>query len=417
MKPYPKYKDSSIEWIGKIPEHWDVEQLKWNTTFEYGVSLSSEARKDGDIPVFGSNGITGFHDAAITKSPCLIIGRKGSFGKVNWSDKECFPIDTTYYVDQTKTINNLRWLYYILLNLRLDQFSRDTGVPGLNREDAYQNFLPLPPISEQTAIAAFLDRKTAEIDKLIANKQKLIGLYEEKKQAIIKQSVTKGLDPDASMKDSGIEWLGEIPEHWEVKKLKWVTKNILTGKTPSSTNPSYYNGNINWFSPGDFNDEIVLSNSTRKITSLAISEAGISMYPANSILLIGIGATLGKVGLIKDSGTSNQQINAIICDSDFILPYYGLYFLYVHKQVIISHSNSATLAILNQSHTKELIVTVPPINEQNAIVKHIEITYGKIDQIIEKLEKQVVLYQEYRTALISEVVTGKVKVAEENQCQ
>jgi len=141
-KPYPKYKDSSIEWIGKIPEHWDVEQLKWNTTFEYGVSLSSEARKDGDIPVFGSNGITGFHDAAITKSPCLIIGRKGSFGKVNWSDKECFPIDTTYYVDQTKTINNLRWLYYILLNLRLDQFSRDTGVPGLNREDAYQNFYP-----------------------------------------------------------------------------------------------------------------------------------------------------------------------------------------------------------------------------------------------------------------------------------
>jgi type I restriction enzyme S subunit len=164
-----------VEWIGEIPEHWNLNRLKWVSKLEYGDSLAVVDRESGgDIPVYGSNGIAGFHNRAITKSPCLVIGRKGSYGKVNWSDGACFPIDTTYYIDKNKTVNNLRWLFYLLPKLGLDLFSRDTGVPGLNREDAYQKELPIPPIDEQTAIANYLDEKTAKIDSLVEKKKKMI---------------------------------------------------------------------------------------------------------------------------------------------------------------------------------------------------------------------------------------------------
>jgi type I restriction enzyme S subunit len=133
MKPYPKYKPSGVEWIGDIPEHWVICSVKYITKFLYGASLKDEARVPGEVPVYGSNGVVGFHNTAITKSPCIVIGRKGSFGKLQFSYQECFPIDTTYFIDQTATKNNLKWLYYLLCTLRLDAYSKDSAVPGLAR--------------------------------------------------------------------------------------------------------------------------------------------------------------------------------------------------------------------------------------------------------------------------------------------
>ena len=230
MKPYPKYKDSGVEWIGEVPEGWEIKRLKWICNFLYGESLSAQNREYGNIPVYGSNGIVGYHNRSITEKPCIIVGRKGSFGKVSFSNEKCYPIDTTYYIDCTSTKNHLCWLNYLLPLLKMDEFSRDSAVPGLNREDAYQNVVPLPSLHEQTAIAAYLDRKTAQIDNLISRKQKLIELLKEERTAIINQAVTKGLNPDVPMKDSGIEWLGEVPEWWEVLRLKWVC-NFLYGKS------------------------------------------------------------------------------------------------------------------------------------------------------------------------------------------
>lgn len=124
MKSYEKYKPTRVEWIGEIPEHWTVKRLKTLSKLEYGESLAVISREEGDIPVFGSNGITGFHTSSITNAPCIVVGRKGSYGKINWSAKECFPIDTTYYIDNSKTDQHLRWLYYILPNLGLDLFQK-----------------------------------------------------------------------------------------------------------------------------------------------------------------------------------------------------------------------------------------------------------------------------------------------------
>src|SRR5438876_3385491 len=119
-KSYPEYKDSGVEWLGEIPVHWDVVRLKYLARVNYGDSLPAEARQEGEVPVFGSNGSVGFHSQPNTVGPVLVIGRKGSFGKINYSDQPCFAIDTTYYIDARNSRADLRWLFYVLLLLRLD---------------------------------------------------------------------------------------------------------------------------------------------------------------------------------------------------------------------------------------------------------------------------------------------------------
>ncbi len=190
LDPNAPMKDSGIEWLGEIPEHWEVANLKRITQFLYGNSLSNENRLDGNVPVYGSNGITGYHNQSITDAPCIIIGRKGSFGKINYSDICCFPIDTTYFVDKSATIHNVRWLFYSLQTLELDGFSKDSAVPGLSREDAYSKVMLLPPINEQQSIVDFLEGETERIDVAISKAEKQIELLTEYRTALISEAVT-----------------------------------------------------------------------------------------------------------------------------------------------------------------------------------------------------------------------------------
>ena len=187
-------KDSGVEWLGKIPEGWEVLRLKNVARFSYGDSLAANDRIPGDYDVYGSNGIVGQHERPNTKAPCLIIGRKGSFGKVAYSEKPCFTIDTTYFVDSTLTKNHLRWLYYCLQWLRLDSFTKDSAVPGIAREDAYENLVLFCPKDEQRAIAAFLDRETARIDGLIKKVKESIDLLREYRTALVSAAVTGKID-------------------------------------------------------------------------------------------------------------------------------------------------------------------------------------------------------------------------------
>ena len=194
LNPNVKMKDSGVEWIGEIPEHWDVIKLKYVTKLVYGDSLPTENREEGEVDVFGSNGKVGTHNVANTISPVIIVGRKGSYGKVTYSDKKCFAIDTTYYIDNRCTKSNIKWLYYSLMVLELDKNSQDTGVPGLSREYAYNKYVPVPTVNEQVAIANFLDQKTAEIDDLIFDIYTQIQKLKEYRQSLISEAVTGKID-------------------------------------------------------------------------------------------------------------------------------------------------------------------------------------------------------------------------------
>jgi type I restriction enzyme, S subunit len=435
MEQYEKYKDSGVEWIGEIPEGWEVGLLKRYCNVTDGSHFSPKSQLTGRpyvsvkdvgvnyINLDNCNKISEDDFVSLMNNGCspkvgdVLLTKDGTIGRaaVVTEEYKQFVVLSSLGIlsPRNKVCSNFLYLY-LISGTNIDQMYSTIHGSALTRLtiDKINNLIFVCPSKpDQTAIANYLDRKTAEIDELIAQKERLIELYEEEKSAIINQAVTKGIDPDVRLKDSGVDWLGEIPEGWEVKKLKYLVEDIITGKTPPSSNAKFYNGDVNWFAPGDFNAEIELFDSKKKITDYAVEASGMKIFPEHTILLVGIGATVGKMGITKCTGTSNQQINAIIVKEDIINPHFALYFLLSFKTAIIRLANAATLPIFNQSQTKSFEIFIPDIDKQIAIVHHIETETARIDVKIAKTKKIIELQKEYRTALISEVVTGKIKVA------
>ena len=396
-KPYPSYKPSGVEWLGAIPTHWEVRRLKSICRFAYGDSLPAEARANENIPAYGSNGVVGFHSFPNTNGPCLIIGRKGSFGKVHYSSGPAFAIDTTFFVDSRNTDANIRWLYYLLESLQLDAVSKDSAVPGLSRDDAYQQVGSYPPLAEQRAIAAFLDRETAKIDALISKKERLIELLQEKRTALINHTVTKGLNPDAPMKDSGIEWLGAIPAHWNVQRLRYLAK-LKTGDR--DTVDRQVDGQYPFF---------VRSQTVERIDSWSVE--------GEAVLTAGDGVGVGKVfHYINGKFNYHQRVYMFSNFRSIIGKFFFHYFKATLRYEVLQGTAKSTVDSLRLPMLQDFAVVVPPISEQRAIVTLLENEAAKLDALIGKVREAVELLQELRTALISATVTGKIDVREETVC-
>ncbi len=295
ISKYGKYKDTGIEWIGEIPENWDVKKIKHRCYVKGRVGWkglkSSEFLTDGfSYLVTG----TDFKNDTVDWDNCyhideerynedpyiqlqnedLLITKDGTIGKlavVTNLDKPACLNSGIFVVRSIKDDFSTRFLLWVLKSSIFTDFNGLTAY-GSTIQHLYQNVFfefafAFPPVNTQISIADYLQKKTAEIDHIIANKQKLIALYEEEKQAIINQVVTKGLDPNLKMKDSGVEWLGEIPEHWEQKNLKYLAR-VQTGGTPKIQNAKmdyFADSTINWYTPSDFYNDGVLEDSNRKI--------------------------------------------------------------------------------------------------------------------------------------------------------
>jgi len=407
LKQYPKYKDSGIKWIGKIPEGWEVGRIKFVAHVYSGTDGKDD---DGNFPLYGANGIIGKCEKPTFKKEKVIIGRVGSSGEINYAQGYYCVSDNALVVDNTKEALS-RYLFYFLTTIDFLIDVTLNAQPLLTATNVKNKWLFLPPLPEQLQIVEYLDEKTTKINTLIEKDKKLIALLKEKRTALINHAVTKGLDPNVKLKDSGIQWIGKIPEGWEVKKIKFVSNKVITGKTPPTDNYAYYdNGNINWFTPSDLGNNLILKKSSKKITPLAILKNKVNKYNPNTVLLVGIGATLGKVGIITDTGTSNQQINAIEFNEIKLYPKYGLYYFYGYKDALISLSNASTIGIFNQTQTANFIIIVPPLPEQTAIANYLDKTTSKIDKTIKLIEKKINLLEEYKKSLIHHVVTGKMDV-------
>lgn len=439
-KPYPKYKNSNIPWLGEIPEHWEVMRAKtigWfngSTVDKKIIEGESLVRIVNFTDVFNNKSLE-IHNKNFMKvsaKPSQIVSFNLKIGDVLFtpSSEDRFDIGRSNVVKYSDVsllysyhLIRLRFLKDIDINFKKYLFNNkfifqyfSSECTGTTRQilvrDKFKNTpIILPPFEEQTSIARFLDYKLAKINRFIRKKKQLITLLNEQKAAIINQAVTKGLDPNVKMKDSGIEWLGEIPEHWEVRKLKYVAK-VNTGKTPkieSSLVDFFENGTVDWFTPGDFGNEGILSDSNRKINELAINDSQISLYPEKTVFMVGIGGTIGKIGICFDESSCNQQINALIFNN-LIEPLYAYYFLKTQKHQIDLLADFTTLPILNQSKTKDIIFVYPKKDEQQQIVSYIEKETEIINTTISTIEKEIALVEEYKTALIAEAVTGKIDV-------
>jgi len=325
---------------------WPTAKLGDVLSLEYGRSLRKDARdSEGSIPVAGSNGIDGWHNKALVKGPGIVVGRKGSVGKVTWFDKDFWPIDTTYYV-KPKIKCELRWIYYLLIFLQLDRLSIVTGVPGLNRNDAYKLSFGLPPLSEQHRIVEILDqadalrKKRAEADAKAA--RILFALF-----------IKSFGDPLTN------------PMGWQEVTLGSCC-DIVTGNTPSTKKAEYYGKDILWACPADLENQILVTRTEKMLSTSGGKVARI--VPQKSVLVVCIGATLGKVALAGTKMAINQQINAVL-PSDILLPE----FLYVQFSLLADRFRAAatksTLPILNKSRFSSQKVLCPPKDKQKAFVR------------------------------------------------
>lgn len=440
MSKYETYKPSGIDWIGEVPKHWQVKRLKNIVLNDIGGLWGDEPADDEndiivlrvadfdrtnsriiDNPEFTYRNIRASQlEGRLIKQGDILLEKSGGgeqqpVGKAVLFDKD-FRAVTSNFINKIETIPSVNnhfalylfdALYYNNINVR--NIKQTTGIQNLDNTGFFSENISLPPTAEQLTIANYLDDQTQKIDLLIANKKGQAEKLKELRQIEINNAVTKGLNPNAEIKDSGIDWLGEVPKHWAVKRLKNVSNFIQTGITPPSEKSEYYDGDIPWYGPSGFNGDTILSNPAKYITQKAIEDNEAKLFPIDCIFMIGIGATIGKVGIIKEPSSCNQQLN-IVNFKSYVSPDFGVYLLKTYENIIIKIANFSTLPIYNQVQTGNLKFLLPPKEEQLQIAKYLQERTAAIDKLIINIDAQIEKLQELRKIKIYEAVTGKIKV-------
>ncbi len=432
MKRYDSYKDSRIEWIGEIPEHWHIKKIKHRCYVKARVGWKG-LKADEFLTEGYSYLVTGsdFDGSVVDWKNCyqideerynedpyiqlrdedLLVTKDGTIGKlaiVHDLDKPACLNSGIFVVRSTNKDFTTEFLFWILKSKIFNQFNEYTSY-GSTIQHLYQNIFvefsfPFPNHQEQTAIASFLDRKTAEIDQLIADKKRLIGFYEEEKTAIINQAVTKGINPNVKMKDSGIDWLGEIPEHWEVSRMKNIC-SVRQGlqipiekRLTIQAENSFEYVTIKSINNPEYPKEYIESPSKNVICS------------SDDILMARTGATGEPIINVK--GVFHNNFFLIDYDREIVDRMFLYYFLKNSriKEYLLLVAGTTTIPDLNHGDFYNTPFFRFSIKEQKIIVNHIESECIRMDAQIIRTKKLIDLLTEYRTTLISEVVTGKIKV-------
>ena len=413
LKPYPEYKDSGVESLGDVPTHWKVLRLKQMCRFAYGDSLADHVRREGAVAVFGSNGRVGFHESANTKAPCIVIGRKGSFGKINYSPDAVFAIDTTFFVDSRFSSANIRWLFFLLGLLHLDDVTRDSAVPGLDRDDAYRRVGVLPPLPEQAAIVRFLDHADRRIRRYIRAKEKLIALLEEQKQSSIQQAVTGQIDvrtgkPYPAYKDSVVVWLGSVPAHWETRRLKTVLRPVDQRSVDGSETLLSLRRDHGVVIYAEHFSRPAQADSLVGFKQVVPGQLVVNRLQANNGLIFC--STLG--GLVSPDYSVFERKTAVQTRYLSDLLRTSPYRAHFRRQSTGLGTGTAGFLRVYDDDFLATPVALPSSAEQAAIAAYVDRHVADVATLADRVERQVDIIREYRTRLIADVVTGKLDVQE-----
>ncbi|MFA0160011.1 restriction endonuclease subunit S [Vibrio splendidus] len=430
-KAYSEYKESNYEWLGDVPSHWDVTYSKWlfserNNKANRSDEMLTASQKYGVIPqklfmkleqqkvVQVQKG----HDILKqVKRNDFVISMRSFQGGIEFCEYNG-AVSSAYVPLEPKNELSLSYFKYLFKSKPYIQaLQATTNLVRDGQALRYNNFLqaklPIPQHNEAEKIGSFLDHETAKIDILITKQEKLIELLKEKRQAVISHAVTKGLNPDASMKDSGVEWLGEVPEHWGVTRFKFLCENIIAGPFGSSiTKDMYVKSGFRVYGqeqviPNDFNigDYFI---SAEDYLSLA-------RYKVNTgDVLISCVGTFGKVAVFPptaQAGIINPRLIKTKIHKDSS-PYFIREYL---KSVTVAKqfdqfSRGGTMGVINIAILNEIVSTKPPYAEQFEICDFIKVEKSKFSLLLNRCEKQIALLKERKTALISAAVTGKIDV-------
>jgi type I restriction enzyme S subunit len=344
-------------------------------------------------------------------APSVVVGRKGSHGKVVWAEQGGYCIDTALFVDRRDTNGDLRYLFYLLQSLRLDEKSKDSAVPGLDRNDAHNKSVPSFNLPTQKAIADFLDRETARIDQLIEKKQRMAELLEEKRKSTIARLILGG---SVARDDQSAPWLAWMPDHWRAMPLTQLVA-FYGGATPSKDEPAFWEGDIPWISPKDMKREI-LRDSEDHISCEAVAKSSCRYIEPGAILIVTRGMILARtvpVALLDVHATINQDMKAMVPRAQ-IRPAFLLRLLQGLEAVLLSFVEDSAHGT-KKLKTERLFKTpfpIPPLAEQEAVTTQIDTLSSRLVTAGFTIMQSIERLQELRSSLITAAVTGQIDINE-----
>lgn len=420
-------KDSGIEWIGEIPDEWNFVQTKrfFKTTKKIvgtevdkydrlALTLNGVIKRSKD----DSEGLQPekFEGYQILRKNELVF-KLIDLENVKTSRVGLSPytgLVSPAYIVLSNDLEDNRFFYYWFMFMYYNEVFNHLGGEGvrsaLNAKDVLS--LPVPDIEsdKQCRIADYLDRKCSQIDAIIARQQEVIEKLKAYKLSVITEAVTKGLNPDVPMKDSGVEWVGEIPEYWQLSHIGNLVE-MGSGGTPNRKKPEYWeNGNVPWMSSGEINDEYIYSTA-EQITELGLQNSNAKILPVNTVMLglIGQGKTKGLTAILKTEVCCNQNLAYLITDEKY-LHYRYLFYCFKAMYFYIRGLVGESQAGIYSYFLKKLHIPLPDIEQQIRISDYLDTKCEAIKSSINKRERIIEKFTGYKKALIYEVVTGKKEV-------
>ena len=434
LQPYPAYKPSGLDWLGDVPAHWDLVQLGRIGRFSKGSGGTKADEVPEGVPCIRYGDLYTSHKFHIRASrSCVSETDALNYTPLRYGDIlfagsgetiEEIGKSAVNLIDQPACcggdvilFRSAREIDATFSGYAIDcpasQYQKSTMGRGITVMHIYGSelkylWLPLPPLPEQHTIARYLDHVDRRIQRYIQAKQKRITLLHEARQAIIHRAVTRGLDPDVPLKPSGVDWLGDIPVHWEVNKASRLF-SIGSGTTPPTERSEYYGGGIPWITTSELRETVVTSTA-KTVTEEALSDfPALNVFPEGSIAVAMYGATIGRLGILGVPATVNQAC-CVFSEPNGMKARFWFYWLQSRRQYLTSHGLGGGQPNLSQKMLRSIQVTVPPLLEQTAIVAHLDQATAAIDAAIDTARRQSELMRAYRASLIAHVVTGKLDV-------
>ena len=413
-----RMKESGIDWIGQIPEEWEVTKLKYALLISNGKDYKDIEVEEGGYPVIGSGGVFARARNYMYDGDVVLLGRKGTIDKPLFYSGKFWTVDTMFYSTALNG-NNIKFMYYSSLLIPFSYYSTATALPSMTQSDLNNHVLCLPSVSEEQKIADFLDKKTAQLDKVKVLLEEQIQKLKDYRASLIYETVTKGLDKTVPMKDSGIDWIGQVPQGWGVSKLKFILEkginSIKVGPFGSSLSGDAIRSSGKWV----YNQRNVLDNNFTE-TDFYISEAKCKELKNFSVssgdILLTTRGTIGRVAIVPKKyceGIIHPCLMKFKVDSKIVLPELIKYLfndIPLVREQLNFLSNSTTIDVIYSYNLKNIIIPIIPIEEQYSTLEVLDRQTSDVDSLIKIKQKHIENINKQRQTLIYDYVTGKRRV-------
>jgi type I restriction enzyme S subunit len=410
----------------ELPDRWTTVEIEKTLDVEYGEGLPKRERKGGDVPVYGSSGITGYHSTHLINEPGIVIGRKGSAGAVSLAKEPFWPIDTTYYVTPPSEFD-INFLFYQLKMLGLERLDKSTAVPSLSRDDIYDNVIAIPSRSEQERIVAKIEELISKLDSGVAELQNAKHRLEQYRRAVLKDAIAGKLSErwragGRSQSDTitdrskglfdGIELLeadSEYPETWDLTTLDQVS-DVETGATPLRSNSEFWEGEIPWVKSGAVTEGEIQS-ADEFITEKALDETTVTLFPPETLVvaMYGQGSTRGKIATLKIRATTNQACAGIIIPDElsFLRPWVKITFK-DHYHELRRKAAGGVQPNLNLGILRSMEIPLPPENEIKYICDIVERQRSIIKETDQSITENIKRAKRLRQSILKHAFEGKL---------